>query len=182
MMKFFFTQNLKFEPSRREVLWPYQEFMKGLLERCVPLMGQKTIMFIEYGKANTEAITNIMTESPLNIIGKRDINYFGNGKWLSHDLYILALHNDQTINNFVPSSEELKGIGGSKMIVKTIKNLLSSHYVESCPNNEKTIFDPTCGIGLTAEASLHYGMRFIGNEFILERAERTKQKLKKAVK
>lgn len=173
-MKYFQTQNRKLNPNETTIDWSASEFLERLLQICKEVMHQNSIMFLEYGEKHFDFVHDAIKNSGLFFEGFREINYFGGGKWRKHHLFILTKSAGAKQLSKVPNAEALQNIGGSKMIIKCL---------EAYPlNAQTTIFDPCCGLGLTAEAAIHYGARFIGNELSPARARRAIDRINKLQK
>lgn len=175
LMKYFQTQNRKLNPNETTIDWSASEFLERLLQICKEVMHQNSIMFLEYGEKHFDFVHDAIKNSGLFFEGFREINYFGGGKWRKHHLFILTKSAGGAKQlSKVPNAEALQNIGGSKMIIKCL---------EAYPlNAQTTIFDPCCGLGLTAEAAIHYGARFIGNELSPARARRAIDRINKLQK
>jgi hypothetical protein len=131
-------------------------------------------VMIEMGKEHHHALLEIMRSQPhLKNVELHEVEWPSGRKQLKAWVVIAST------GSYPKYEYPIQNINGdwkmtSELLANAAQNL-------ALPSDQITVFDPCCGLGITAKSALQHGLRFVGNEFNPARLEKTIKILRAAL-
>lgn len=183
MMKFFQSQNEKLNNVGSKK-WSCSQLLDKILELSISVLKHSGVMFIEYGVKDIETLITAIGKTDFVTVCSGKTNYKAGSKW--NDVYFLVLCKsgyESEFRNILTDEcgsmtdyiHGLRDKGGVKMVIEALRPIILRSY--GLP--KVTVFDPCCGLGITAEACWHYGASFVGVELSKSRIQRATDRIKK---
>lgn len=135
-------------------------FMKRLFD--IYKQYASDVVFVEYGQRWRDEIIMYGEHVGLYHCGHAEPKYRSGSKWLPLDLHKFSV---------MPSSKMTDWTKLNIAHTTGLATLLNA--IEPCKKPGGIILDPCCGMGYTARAAVHFGMRFRGNELNAKRLQKT---------
>jgi len=127
----------------------------------------KEHIFIEYGEKWHDEIKALAKKHNLVDNGTIKLRYQGGGKLRPLDLHLFGKRKINISESYIKSVTDTYGYNTLVQVMKPFAG------------KGKTIIDPCCGMGYTAQIAIDNGMKFIGNELNEARLNKTIKRLSK---
>ncbi len=137
----------------------FDAFTDRLMQVC--RAAAKGVVFIEYGIAYGEYVQERARKAGLRALGRARTVYKGGKGVLPQDLHVFTVGGDTLPGGYL---EGLEGQPAGKWAYAAVEPFAVPGGV---------LFDPCCGLGMSARIAKRHGMRFYGVELNQSRAERT---------